>query len=147
MGDIDSLIESFSLDLEDCPLLPFTSKVVIEKRQIQDFLSDIRECILQAKSTSEKQSNQIKDSDSTYHTGVSYDQKTTPIEVVNAFEKEVQATQNALKIKEGANDYADYVLANLQLMITKMHKNLMHLEKNIESGRQILSTQKKESNP
>ena len=146
MGDIDSLIESFSLDLEDCPLLPFTSKIVVEKRQIQNFLSGIRECLLNAKSSVEKQPNQITHSDSNYLSGASYDEQTTPIEVVNAFEKEVQATQNALKIKEGANDYADYVLANLQLMITKMHKNLMHLEKNIESGRQILSTQKKESN-
>ena len=60
----------------------------------------------------------------------------------NQFETDIKATQKATKIKEGANDYADYVLANLQLTLTKMQKNLIHLEKNIESGRQILSKQK-----
>ncbi len=57
---------------------------------------------------------------------------------------EIQAIQKANKIKDGANDYADYVLANLQLTLTKMQKNLIHLEKNIDSGRQILSTQKQQ---
>ena len=33
------------------------------------------------------------------------------------------------KIKEGANEYADYILTSLQLTVTKMQNNLIKLEK------------------
>lgn len=44
----------------------------------------------------------------------------------------------AKKIKEGANEYAHYILSNLQLTVTKMQHNLVKLEKNIESGRNMI---------
>jgi hypothetical protein len=46
------------------------------------------------------------------------------------------------KIQQEADDYADCILANLQLMVSKMQKNMVTLEKNIESGRSALDGRK-----
>ena len=46
------------------------------------------------------------------------------------------------KITKGANDYAENVLANLQLMLTKMQKEIVRLERSVESGRKVLDHQK-----
>ena len=46
------------------------------------------------------------------------------------------------KITTGANDYAENVLANLQLMLTKMQKEIVRLERSVESGRKVLDQQK-----
>ena len=50
-------------------------------------------------------------------------------------EKELEKIK---KLREGADDYAQYVLSNLQLTVTKMQNNLAKLEKNIESGRKVI---------
>ena len=41
-----------------------------------------------------------------------------------------QAENHADEITSGANTYADDILANLQLLVTKMQKNLINLDKN-----------------
>ena len=46
------------------------------------------------------------------------------------------------KITTGANDYAENVLANLQLVLTKMQKEIVRLERSVESGRKVLDQQK-----
>jgi hypothetical protein len=48
------------------------------------------------------------------------------------------------KIKNGADEYADFVLSNLQLAIIKMRKDLIKLESNIENGREVLDNRKKQ---
>ena len=53
-----------------------------------------------------------------------------------------EAEKHANDIKQGAHDYADDVLANLQLVIAKMQKNIVTLEKNVDSGRQVLESKK-----
>ena len=49
-----------------------------------------------------------------------------------------EAEEEALKVKGGATKYAHYILSNLQLTDTKMQNNLVKLEKNIESGRNMI---------
>ena len=44
------------------------------------------------------------------------------------------------EMKQGADEYANDVLTQLQLLVTKLQKNLMRLEKNINAGRDMLST-------
>ena len=64
-------------------------------------------------------------------------------------EKETQTRYNeaekkAQEIKNGANEYADYILANIQLMVTKMQKNMIGIEKNLVNGRALIEESKQE---
>ena len=81
-------------------------------------------------------------------TGVSEDieltQSSPQSDTTANFDMMETAKAESVKIKEGANAYADNVLANLQLMLTKLQKNLVRLEQNIESGRSVLETVKKD---
>ncbi len=48
----------------------------------------------------------------------------------------------AEKIRQGANEYAEYILSNLQLTMAKVQRQIHKIEQNIESGRDILEHKK-----
>ena len=140
MSELLGLIDALEAHILESSKIPMTDKVVLTEAQLLQFIDKIRisakngdtaRLAVDVQLSSEEQSKERIKAAFEGH-------------VKNKFDSEIQSMQKANKIKDGANDYADYVLANLQLTLTKMQKNLIHLEKNIDSGRQILSTQKQQ---
>lgn len=43
-----------------------------------------------------------------------------------------------LRLKQDANEYADGILSRLQLLSTKLQKNVIKIEKNISEGRKLI---------
>tara|TARA_B100000586_G_scaffold258647_1_gene223358 strand:+ start:5149 stop:5589 length:441 start_codon:yes stop_codon:yes gene_type:complete len=140
MSELLGLIDALEAYILESSKIPMTDKVVLNEAQLLQCIDKIRisakngdtaRLAVDVQLSSEEQAKERIKAAFEGH-------------VKNKFDSEIQAMQKANKIKDGANDYADYVLANLQLTLTKMQKNLIHLEKNIDSGRQILSTQKQQ---
>ena len=50
----------------------------------------------------------------------------------------VDAQKEMLRLKQDANEYADGILSRLQLLATKMQKNVIKIEKNITEGRKLI---------
>jgi phage host-nuclease inhibitor protein Gam len=50
----------------------------------------------------------------------------------------IDIQKEMLRLKKDANDYADSVLARLQLSITKLQQNVIKMEKNITEGRKLI---------
>ena len=140
MSELLGLIDALEAHILESSKIPMTDKVVLTESQLLQFIDKIRisakngDTARLAVDVQLSSEEQAKECIKAAFEG----------QVKNKFDSEIQAMQKANKIKDGANDYADYVLANLQLTLTKMQKNLIHLEKNIDSGRQILSTQKQQ---
>ena len=49
--------------------------------------------------------------------------------------------EEAEAVVANADQYADALLAKLQLTVTKMQQNLIRLERNLQDGRQLVSDQ------
>ena len=52
----------------------------------------------------------------------------------------IKAKEEPQLIKKSMDEYSDNVLARLQLLITKLQKNLIRLEKNIDDSRMMISS-------
>ena len=50
----------------------------------------------------------------------------------------VDAQKEMVRLKQDANDYADGILSRLQLLATKLQKNVIKIEKNISEGRKLI---------
>jgi hypothetical protein len=145
MSELLGLIESLESHIVEASKIPMTGKIILEESLLLGVLDKLK--IVARSEVAVRMAVDVKLS-SEAATKKRVQEEIESVGIGDAMvsdtqlETEIQATQKAIKIKEGANDYADYILANLQLTLTKMQKNLIHLEKNIDSGRQILSKQK-----
>ena len=133
MNEILGLVDVLESYILDGKKIPFSDNVIVNEKNTIELIDKIRGII---QSNGESIRNQI-------------DIKEDPvlIEALKTDKPNVMTSQyvkdevnKAKKIKEGAEDYANYILANLQLTITKMQKNLLKLEKNIEIGREVVNT-------
>ena len=50
----------------------------------------------------------------------------------------IDAKKIAFKMKQDANEYADGILSRLQLLVTKLQKNVIKIESNITEGRKLI---------
>ena len=50
----------------------------------------------------------------------------------------IDMQKEMLRMKQDANDYADGILSRLQLLATKLQKNVIKIEKNIAEGRKLI---------
>ena len=133
MSELLGLLASLEAMVIAGKKVPLTDKVVLEERKVLQLLDKIKLAI-------QSQDLIRKTVDITKHEEVKVEHhrlgSNSPVVI--------DATEKADQIKKGANEYADYVLANLQLMLIKIQKDLIKLEKNIESGRELLEKQQKE---
>ena len=141
MSELLGVLESLETMILDAKRLPFTNKVVIPDQDLLHFVDKLR---ILAK-TEQHSVTVTEEASSDSETSL----KET--EGLSQLEDLIKAKEEAKKITTGANEYADNVLAHLQLLVTKMHKNLIRLEKNIDDGRLALDeskeTHKKEEIP
>jgi hypothetical protein len=128
------LIDGLEAKVLESKKVPLTEKIMLEEQDIMMIIDKIRSIL----NSEEFISPEI--------------QKQPDIPIVatdaptqnNLKSKVNQELAQAQKIKDGAQDYAQYVLNNLQLAVTKMQNNLVKLEKNIESGRKVIEEKNKE---
>lgn len=139
MNEILGILDSLEATIVDSKKVPMTSKVMLDENYLLDIIDKIRLSLKSANNLArEKVDIEQTPQFSKESLGLSSsetDQKVT--------DKMIEAAKvQAEEIKEGANAYADDVLANLQLVISKMQKNLIHFDKNLESGRSILESKR-----
>lgn len=135
MNDILGLVDALEALLLESPRIPLTEKLLVIEKDALQLIDKIRLSI--------KNGNVSRE-----HIDINKDPN-LEVPVVQE-SKEYQkvsiadATMQAKKIKQGANEYAEYVLSNLQLSVTKLQNQIIKLEKNIENGRDVLEQQKAE---
>ncbi|MBI60758.1 hypothetical protein CL657_06050 [bacterium] len=126
MSKLLGLLDALESEIVDGKKVPLTEKVMVEEQDVMAIIDKMR-AVIQSDDVI-KQNIQVN---TTSELSSAPNQATLKEQTSNDLEK-------AKKIKEGAQEYAQYILSNLQLIVTKMQNNLVKLEKNIEGGRKII---------
>ncbi|NQY73447.1 MAG: hypothetical protein HRT90_01650 [Candidatus Margulisbacteria bacterium] len=149
MSELLGLIDSIEATILESKKIPLTDKVVLEEKKILILLDKlrlavksngnvIRESIEQSLNSNERHEQPKPTKEPS--------QKEEPIPVSEEILAS-QLVQDAQKKSDGmvkdTKEYVDYMMANLQLMVTKVHKNLMTMENSIETSRQQLAKELK----
>lgn len=143
MDEVFGIIDALESTILEGKKVPFSEKIVIEEKKLLSLVDKLR-LVLKSDGNMIKRSINASEKDKAYEKAV----ESNPSED-NSVDKNTQILEEAVnqaeKIKTGANEYADYVLANLHLMVTKMQTNLVKIEKSLTNGRDALDqTREKE---
>ena len=142
MDEILGLVDALEAQILSAQKIPLTDKIMLTEKKLLNIIDKIRIVIKSeedvVRKSIELQKREIDGIEKKFLTEQEMQTK-VPLTIIQNAEKEAE------KIKEETNSYADYILSNLQLMITKMQKNILHMEKSIEDGRQALEQEKTES--
>jgi len=138
MNEALGLVDAFEAKILDAKRIPFSGRIVLDEKRCLQLIDKLRYLL---QNTEDSVARKVIDST-----------KDDSIESLSA-EEEVDEAQRLVReaessshdIKKGANDYADNVLARLQLLITQLQKNLVGLERNIENGRGMIDEVRTES--
>jgi len=146
MDELLGLLDTLEASILDGKKVPFSDKVVINERLVLTILDRMRLAIKSDGGAVRSAFAQSKPIQHHVHPQVQHPEP--EFEAPRHIQDHVadlirKAEDDSEKIKTGANEYADYVLANLQLLITKMQTNLVKIERNITGGRKTIDDQKK----
>ncbi len=126
MSKILGLLDVLESNVLEGKKVPLTEKVMVDEKEIINIIDKIRSVV---------QSGDV----------IQHNIQVKPVDEFKAMQQQEKADiqtnseiEKAKKIKEGAQEYAQYILSNLQLIVTKMQNNLVKLEKNIEGGRKVI---------
>ncbi len=140
MDEILGLVDALEAQVLSAQKIPLTDKIMLNEKKMLNIIDKIRIVIKSeedvVRKSIELQKREINGVENKFFTEQEMETK-VPITIIQNAEKEAQ------KIKEQANTYADYILSNLQLMITKIQKNILQMEKSVEDGRQVLEQENK----
>jgi hypothetical protein len=128
MSELLGLLDALEAVILDSKKIPLTDNIVINEYKLIDIIDKAR-LVIKTKGDILKEKYQLRQESSPEVNLQS--SKVTKSDIDLEMEK-------IKKIKQGAQEYASFVLSNLQLTVTKMQNNLIKLEKNIESGRDII---------
>ena len=130
MSEILGIIDAIEAAIMDGKRLPFTDKVVIHEGQLLMLLDKLR-IVAKNDTNMVRKAVQIG--------GLPEEEDITSLPSILSHSPDLsKAHTDALRIREDAAIYADNVLAHLQLLVTKMQKNIIKLEQNLESGRTMM---------
>ncbi|MSR88856.1 MAG: hypothetical protein EXS67_04295 [Candidatus Margulisbacteria bacterium] len=150
MDEIFGLIDSLEATILEGKKLPFSDKVILEEHKILELVDKIRLIIKTNGSIVKRSVDLTKRSESESIAQEMIEPKVvipqTPTARAQSDKDLQEAKQEAEKIKAGAHEYADYVMANLQLLVTKMQTNLVKAEKTITDSRALLERNPKSPN-
>jgi len=138
MNELLGMLDALEAIILDAKKVPLTEKVIVEEARVIDVIDKIRSFV-------KSKGDVIKEK-------VEYDTINEETQIEKPLSNQVDASEvekeleKATKIKKGAQDYATFILSNLQLTVTKMQNNLIKLEKNIESGRDMIDKKNNEDN-
>jgi len=140
MNEILGIIDSIEATVLDGKKVPFSDKVLMDEKRLLNLLDKLRYVI---KNDPESIRRSIE-------TGTMTPSPPAPtpvvIETPVAIHPDVlrQADDESQRLRRNADEYADNVLAHLQMLVTRAQKNLIKLEQSIDSGRQNLENRRAE---
>ena len=143
LGFLDSL-ESLVMDAKK---IPMTNKVILPEDQLLNLVSKMRDLVKTkgAIIQTEVVTQGPEKMDPLVTLGVRTKEAKTPIpEEKEEHEKLNSVRAQVEKIKEGGHVYADDVLSNLQLVVTKMQNDILRMKGTIENGRKVIESKKQE---
>ena len=130
--EVLGVIDALEATLLSGSRIPLTDKIVIEEHKIIPILDRLRELVRQGEGAAQAQlAGGIKSAGSKADR-IILDTMDNSDEIVSA------AYQRAQEIKRGADEYSDQVLANLQVTLTKMQRNIIKMEQTVDNGRKRL---------
>ncbi|RAP37682.1 hypothetical protein DID80_03935 [Candidatus Marinamargulisbacteria bacterium SCGC AAA071-K20] len=144
MNEVLGLIDSIEATILESSKVPMTGKIILEEKKILRLIDKLRlvingsdDVIRKAVDVTFNVENKAEASRvQTHQVNSGSIPSSDPVTIVEEARKEAEI------IKRDAADYADYILANLQLMITKVQKNVINVEKNIDTSRDMLERHK-----
>ena len=139
MNEVLGLLDALESIVLESKKIPLTENIIVEEKKLIDLIDKIR-ITINTKGNNVRQYVDINED-----VDLNLDQSNTEPNIPKK-QSESDILTEAKKIKDGASDYAEYVLTSLQLTVTKMQNNLIKLEKNIESGRHIINNQSSTKN-
>jgi hypothetical protein len=116
--------------------IPLTDKVVIEEKRILALIDKLRFAVKQGEGVIRKTVEREMEIKRRREPVVIGDPSSEAQKVLN------DAYNEAKKIRESADEYADQVLANLQIIIAKMQRSSKKMDEVLENGRNRLKKSK-----
>ena len=135
MSEVLGVLDALEATILEGQKVPFTEKVLLNEKQLIDLIDKLRVSLSRMNSNSKNDNSMLK-----------IDKNTPEIENQLNNQKKAADIQHENKIKQGANEYAEYILSSLLMTVTKMQKNLVRLEQSIESGRNLIEKKQTEEN-
>jgi hypothetical protein len=141
MNEVLGLIDSIEATILEGKKVPFSEKVVLDERRLLGLLDKLR-LVVKNDSTLIRRSIEMSSMDDDRSS-----RAPVVIETPTGIHPDVlrQAEDESLRVRRNADEYADNVLAHLQMVVTRAQKNMIKLEQSIESGRDHLETRRNES--
>lgn len=138
MHKLFGMLDSLEAIILEGKKIPFSDKVVVNEQQVLQLLDKFRLVL--------KSEDKMRESGMDMSSGTELLSSDAQVsELMESSQESVDAIrEGALRLRQDAEDYADNVLANLQLMLTKLQKNFITLEKSVESGRLVLNKEKQQ---
>lgn len=138
MNEILGLIDSIEATILEGKKVPFSEKVLLDERRLLVLIDKLR-LVVKNDSTLIRRSIDITPADAPAAAPI-------VIETPTSIHPDVlrQADEESRRIRRNADEYADNVLAHLQMVVTRAQKNIIKLEQSIESGREHLETRRNE---
>lgn len=141
MNHILGLIDTLETLIYEGKRIPFSEKIIVDEKRILLLIDKlrlvirkgdeiVRESLEKTPSYKEPINPELPPQEE------SEEDKLTASQIIS------EAQQKASKIIKESQAYSDYILANLQLMITKMQKNIINIEKNVEATREAIDQSK-----
>ena len=144
MNELMGLLDSLEATILEGKRIPLTDKIMLEEKKILSLVDKLRLVLKSNGSIVKRLVDQSRQEEAQKTKSESAIPGRVPEQMEDLL---AQAHVEAEKIKDGAKEYADYILANLQLLVTKMQKNLIKVEKGIEDGRHLIEKSKQKEDP
>ncbi len=138
MNEILGLVDSLEASILEGKKVPFTEKIILDEKGMLKLVDKIR-LALKSNGRIIRQTIDLTKEPEKETEEINAEQ---PAMARDTFEESASFSEN---MRMEANEYADNVLANLQLLVTKLQKELVRVEKSIEVGRSILEEVKSEN--
>jgi hypothetical protein len=141
MSELLGLLDSLEAVVLEGKKIPLSDKALLDEVRILQIIDKMRYTMQHGSNIARKAVDVSKDELKTDQKNSKKVDSNSEIDPQNIV---IKAKEDAKKMKNSATEYADVILANVQLMVSKMQKNLVKLERNLESGRKTLDTHKKD---
>jgi hypothetical protein len=124
MRELMGILDAIEAMVQTGSRVPLTDKILIDEFRLTQYLNKMRSAIAQG----EKIREQVQVGPTS----------STPYPEEAAQNDVIAASQKAAQIRHGANEYADQVLSNLQMMVARLQRDLAAVDQNIQNGREFL---------
>ena len=130
MSEILGVIDALEGVISDGKKIPMSQSVIVDQKMVYSMLDKLRQLIETQSGGFARQHVGVNTSDAQQATQEA--EQNLQTELIEKAQKE------AKEIRDQTDEYADQVLAKLQLMVVKMQQNMIRIEKNLQEGRDYL---------